>query len=106
MNHLQVQLEVQMENILVVCISTVYWLLSVYNYLHRINLELHTHVFSWYSVLYIIFQLSPDKVKNSEIEMKPNRAYETVTLPYPSRSTTQVHTEPCPAYEYVVQAHH
>ena len=52
--------------------------------------------------------MSPDEVKNYEIEMKPNQAYETVSLPHPSMpaTTTQVHTEPCPAYEVVVQAHH
>ena len=50
--------------------------------------------------------MSPDEVKNSEIEMKPNQAYETVTLPRPSKSATHVHTEPCPAYEVVVQACH
>jgi len=50
--------------------------------------------------------MSPDKVKKREIEMKPNQAYETVSLPCPSRPATQVHTEPCPAYEVVVQAHH
>ena len=50
--------------------------------------------------------MSPDKVKKREIEMKPNQAYETVTLPSPSRRETQVHTKPCPAYENVVQAYH
>ena len=50
--------------------------------------------------------MSLDKVKKREIEMKPNLAYETVGLPSSSRSTTQVHTEPCPAYEVVVQARH
>ena len=50
--------------------------------------------------------MSPDKVKNNEIEMKPNQAYETVTLPSPSGSAAKVHTKPCPAYEVVVQAHH
>ena len=39
----------------------------------------------------------------TEIEMKPNQAYETVTRP---QSETQVHTEPCAAYGVVVQAHH
>ena len=33
--------------------------------------------------------------------MKPNQAYETITR---LQSATQVHTEPCPAYE-IVQAH-
>ena len=50
--------------------------------------------------------LLPDKVKNNEIEMKPNQAYETVCLPSPPRPATHVHTEPCPAYEVIVQAHH
>ena len=50
--------------------------------------------------------MSPDKVKKREIEMKPNQAYETVSLPSPSQPATQVHTKPCPAYEVVVQAHH
>ena len=35
--------------------------------------------------------------------MKPNQAYETVTRAQPA---TQIHTEPCPAYEVVLQAHH
>ena len=68
-----------------------------------------------YSVFYnyhlptfsVLLLMSPDKVKkNSEIEMKPNQAYETVSLPHPSKPTTQVHTEPCPAYEVIIQAHH
>ena len=50
--------------------------------------------------------MSTDKLKTCEIEMKPNQAYETVSLPNPSQSSTQVHTKPCPAYEVVVQAHH
>ena len=50
--------------------------------------------------------MSPDKVKKREIEMKPNQAYETVSLPCPSKSATKVHTEPCPAYEVVVHSHH
>ena len=50
--------------------------------------------------------MSPDEVKNSEIEMKPNQAYETVSLPTPSKPATQVHTKPCVAYEGVVHAHH
>ena len=54
----------------------------------------------------VLLLMSPDKVKEREIEMKPNQAYETVTLPNPSRSSAQVHTKPCPAYEVVVQAHH
>ena len=45
----------------------------------------------------------PDKLKKNEIKMKPNQAYETVTRPQPA---TQVHTEPCPAYELAVQTHH
>ena len=47
-----------------------------------------------------------DKLKKKEIEMKPNQAYETVTLPSPSRRETQVHTKPCPAYEVVVHTQH
>jgi len=54
----------------------------------------------------VVLLMSPDKVKKREIEMKPNQAYETVTLPSSSRCETQVHTEPCPAYEVVVQAYH
>ena len=51
--------------------------------------------------------MSPDEVKtNREIEMKPNQAYETVTLPSPSGPATKVHTKPCPAYEVVAHAHH
>ena len=52
------------------------------------------------------FLMSPDKVKNHEIEMKSNQAYETVTLPSLSGSAAHVHTEPCPAYEVVVHTHH
>ena len=37
--------------------------------------------------------------------MKSNQAYETVTLPSPSRPAAQVYTEPCPAFENDVQAH-
>ena len=48
----------------------------------------------------------PDKLKKNEIEMKPNLAYETVSLPHPSKLATQIHTKPCPAYEVTVQAHH
>ena len=48
----------------------------------------------------------PDKLKKREMEMKPNQAYETVTLPSLSRHETQVNTKPCPAYEVVVQAYH
>ena len=44
----------------------------------------------------------PDKLKRTEIEMTPNQAYETVTRPQPA---TQVHTEPCPAYEMVAHTH-
>ena len=35
--------------------------------------------------------------------MKPNQAYETVTR---AQSATQLHTEPCPAYEIVAHAYH
>ena len=44
---------------------------------------------------------SVDGLKKSEIEMKPNQAYETVTRPRPA---TQVHTER--DYEDVVQVYH
>ena len=49
--------------------------------------------------------MSPDNLKKrvTEIEMKPNQAYETVTRPQPA---TQVHTEPCAAYGVVVHTHH
>ena len=84
--------------------------ISIYIYTFVAIFQAEEKILLCYSV---IFQLSlclllmfPDEVKNSEIEMKPNQAYETVSLPTPSRSTTQVHTEPCPAYEVVVQAHH
>ena len=50
--------------------------------------------------------LFPDKLKKNEIEMKPNLAYETVSLPHPFKPATQIHTKPCPAYEVTVQAHH
>ena len=55
---------------------------------------------------FIVLLMSPDKAKKGEIEMKPNQAYETVTLPSASRRETQVHTKPCPAYEVVVHAYH
>ena len=47
----------------------------------------------------------PDNLKKhvTEIEMKLNQAYETVTGP---QSATQLHTEPCAAYGVAVQAHH
>ena len=51
--------------------------------------------------------MSTDTVKNNrEIEMKSNQAYETVTLPSSPRFAAHIHTEPCPAYEVVIQAHH
>ena len=61
---------------------------------------------------------SLDGLKKSEIEMKPNQAYETVTRAHPA---AKIHTEPCsaygvaahatqvhvePDYENVVQVHH
>ena len=54
---------------------------------------------------FITFLMSPDNLKKcvTEIEMKPNQAYETVTRPQPAR---QVHTEPCAAYGVVVHTHH
>ena len=72
----------------------------------------YTHKKSIHGTMYQYFTsssllvMSPDKVKKREIEMKPNQAYETVSLPCPSKSATQVHTEPCPAYEVVVHSHH
>ena len=56
---------------------------------------------------FVVLLMSPDKAETQrEIEMKPNLAYETVTLPSPFRCETQVHTKPCPAYEVVVHAYH
>lgn len=54
-----------------------------------------------YNVLHIISPISllilaPYILKKTEIDMKPNKAYETVTRP---QSAEQVHTEPCSAYE-------
>ena len=63
--------------------------------------KLHT-VFQLHNLLLMF----PDKLKRNEIEMKPNLAYETVSLPHPSKPATQIHTKPCPAYEVTVQAHH
>ena len=65
---------------------------------------------SFYGTVYFVLSFSmfasilmfPDEVKNGEIEMKPNQAYETVSLPSPSKPATQVSTKPCPAYEVVV----
>ena len=60
---------------------------------------------SFYGTVYFslcLLLMFPDEAKNSEIEMKPNRAYETVSLPNPSKPATQVSTKPCPAYEVVV----
>ena len=54
----------------------------------------------------ILLLIPPEKFKKGEIEMKPNQAYETVSLPGPSMPATQVHTKPCVAYEGVVHAHH
>jgi len=50
----------------------------------------------------ILLLISAEKLKKCEIEMQPNQAYETVSRPCPSKSATQIHTEPCPAYEDVV----
>ena len=52
-------------------------------------------------LLYVTFS---ENLKKREIEMKLNQAYETVSLPSPSKPATQVHTKPRPAYENVVQA--
>ena len=80
-----------------------------YNRLHNAYFWSCVHIPSWHNVLvldiFILLLMSPDKVKKREIEMK-HQAYETVTLPSPSRSATQVYTEPCPAYEVVVHTHH
>ena len=49
--------------------------------------------------------MSLDGLKKSEIEMKPNQAYETVTRAQPA---TKIHTEPCSAYgvaAHVTQVH-
>ena len=66
----------------------------------------------------LIVVASLDGLKKSEIEMKPNQAYETVTRAQPA---AKIHTEPCsaygvaahatqvhvePDYENVVQVHH
>ena len=47
--------------------------------------------------------MSVDKLKKHEIEMHFNQAYEAVTR---AQAETKVHTEPCPAYEVVIHAHH
>ena len=68
-----------------------------------------THaVFPWYklsvltsSVSLYLLLMSAEKLKK-EIEMQPNRAYETVSRPCPSKSATQIHTERCVAYEDVI----
>ena len=44
---------------------------------------------------------SLDGLKKSEIEMKPNQAYETVTRAQPA---TKIHTEPCSAYGVAAHA--
>ena len=79
----------------------------------------YTHKKSFHGTMYFISSsnfnsnflcfasiMSTDKLKKREIETKPNQAYATVTLPSPSKPETQVHTEPCPAYEVVVHTHH
>ena len=76
-------------------INTLLKLLSLHNLLH---LSLAISLF-----LLLIF---PEKWKQREIEMKLNQAYESISLPSPSKPATQVHTKPCPAYENVIQARH
>ena len=49
----------------------------------------------------LLIVMSLGTLKKSEIEMKPNQAYETVVRPQPA---TQVHVEP--DYEDVTQVHH
>ena len=53
-----------------------------------------------YLTMFIVVT-SLDGLKKTEIEMKPNQAYESVTRPQPA---TQVHIEP--DYEDVVQVYH
>ena len=70
-----------------------------------------------YLTMFIVVA-SLDGLKKSEIEMKPNQAYEIVTRAQPA---AKIHTEPCsaygvaahatqvhvePDYENVVQVHH
>ena len=43
----------------------------------------------------------PGKLKQHEIEMKLNQAYETISVPGPSKPATQVYNKPCPAYDNV-----
>ena len=43
--------------------------------------------------------LYADNLEKCEIELQPNKAYETVTRPCPSRHTLQVPVELCPDYE-------
>ena len=52
---------------------------------------MHMYIIS--SSNFVVLLMSPDKLKKREIEVKPNQAYETVTLPNPSRCETQVHTK-------------
>ena len=56
----------------------------------------------FYYFVFILLLKCAEKLKKCEIEMRPNQAYETVSKPCPSKSATQIHTEPCPAYEDVV----
>jgi len=74
-----------------------HWLLCMW-YEHYKYLHIYAN--------FVLLLMSADKVKKREIEMKPNLAYETVSLPCPSRCETQAHTMPCPAYEVVVHAYH
>ena len=100
--------------ICILIVISMWYMHEQYNRLHNAYFWscVHTfmaHAMYWYltsSSSFILLLMSPDKVKKREIEMKPNQAYETVILPSSSRSATQVHTEPCPAYEVVVHTHH
>ena len=53
-----------------------------------------------YPTMFIVVA-SLDGLKKSEIEMKPNQAYETVTRAQPA---TKIHTEPCSAYGVAAHA--
>ena len=64
---------------------------------HGTNLYLLTSFISLY-----LLRIPAEKLKKCEIEMQPNQAYETVSIPCPSKSAAQIHTELCPAYEDVV----
>ena len=54
-------------------------------------------------VTIIFAPMTADRLKKHKIGMHFNQAYETVTR---GRPTTEVNTEPCPAYGVVVHTHH